>query len=69
MNSIRSGPAWRRLALVGLLLTGITGAQITVPEVLMELKDQKTLQILSSLPFKIKTKTPSQEAMAKGFLF
>jgi vitamin B12 transporter len=34
MNSIRSGPAWRRLALVGLLLTGITGAQITVPEVL-----------------------------------
>jgi RNA-binding protein NOB1 len=36
---------------------------ITVPEVMKEIVDKKTLNTLASLPFTITTKTPSQEAM------
>ncbi|KAI8899788.1 Nin one binding Zn-ribbon like-domain-containing protein [Globomyces pollinis-pini] len=42
---------------------------ITVPEVIQELRDKKTLSILESMPFQIITKTPSEQAMKQIIQF
>lgn len=54
------------------LIKGVNLANIgvevwTVPEVLSEVRDARTRHVVSTLPFELKTREPSEKAIAAGF--
>jgi RNA-binding protein NOB1 len=46
------------------LLCELSSEFITVPEVLQEIKDQATRDAIARLPYKIVTKSPSEESLS-----
>ncbi len=50
----------------GLQLAGVADRFMTIEEVLGEVRDKQSRQLLASLPFKLEVKEPSEESIAAG---